>query len=49
MTVGANGGVVPKWFVADQLHFNEEGYKLLAEAARPYLPKYRLMGMLAAQ
>ena len=25
-------------FVADQLHFNAEGYKLLAERVRPYLP-----------
>src|SRR5205809_1135157 len=25
-------------FVADQLHFNAEGYKLLAERVRPFLP-----------
>jgi lysophospholipase L1-like esterase len=25
-------------FIADQLHFNAEGYKLLAERVRPYLP-----------
>ena len=26
-------------FVADKLHFNEEGYKLLAERVRPLMPK----------
>jgi len=26
-------------FVADKLHFSPEGYKLLAEAVRPHLPK----------
>ena len=27
----------PELFVADKLHFNAHGYKLLAEAVRPYL------------
>jgi lysophospholipase L1-like esterase len=26
-------------FVEDKLHFNAEGYKLLAERVRPFLPK----------
>ena len=26
-------------FIADKLHFNEAGYKLLAERVRPVLPK----------
>jgi lysophospholipase L1-like esterase len=29
----------PELFVEDKLHFNAAGYKLLAEAIRPYLPK----------
>ncbi len=32
------GQVRPELFVADRLHFNAEGYKLLAERVRPYLP-----------
>ncbi len=28
----------PELFVADRLHFNPDGYKLLAERVRPYLP-----------
>jgi lysophospholipase L1-like esterase len=28
----------PDLFRADQLHFNDEGYKLLAERVRPFLP-----------
>jgi lysophospholipase L1-like esterase len=28
----------PELFAADKLHFNVEGYKLLAERVRPYLP-----------
>lgn len=39
LPLGADGKPRPELFVADQLHFNEEGYKLFAEAIRPYLPK----------
>ena len=39
ISLGADGQPRPELFVADRLHFNEEGYKLLAEAVRPYLPK----------
>lgn len=39
ISLGANGQPRPELFVADQLHFNEAGYKLLAETVRPYLPK----------
>jgi GDSL-like Lipase/Acylhydrolase family len=36
---GADGRPRPELFVADQLHFNAEGYKLLAERVRPVLSK----------
>ncbi len=39
ITLDAEGKVRPELFVADLLHFNEAGYKLMAEAVRPYLPK----------
>jgi len=39
MVLGADGKPRPELFVADNLHFNAEGYKLLAERVRPYLPK----------
>jgi len=39
MVLGADGKPRPELFVADQLHFNAEGYRLLAERVRPYLPK----------
>ncbi len=39
ITLGADGQPRPELFVEDRLHFNEAGYKLLAEAVRPYLPK----------
>ncbi len=39
ITLDAEGKVRPELFVADLLHFNEAGYKLLAEAVRPHLPK----------
>lgn len=39
ITLDADGKVRPELFVADQLHFNEAGYKLLAEKVRPHLPK----------
>ena len=32
------GRARPELFVADQLHFNADGYKLLAERVRPFLP-----------
>jgi lysophospholipase L1-like esterase len=35
----ANGKPRPEIFVADMQHFNAEGYKMLAERVRPYLPK----------
>jgi lysophospholipase L1-like esterase len=34
-----NGQPRPELFRNDKLHFNSEGYKLLAEKVRPYLPK----------
>lgn len=34
---GANGRPRPELFVADQLHFNAVGYKLLTERVRPVL------------
>jgi lysophospholipase L1-like esterase len=39
LTLDANGKVRPELFVADMLHFNEDGYKLLAAHVRPYVPK----------
>jgi len=39
MVLGADGKPRPELFVGDKLHFNVEGYKLLAERVRPYLPK----------
>jgi lysophospholipase L1-like esterase len=39
LPLGADGQPRPEVFVADKLHFNAEGYKLLAEAVRPCLPK----------
>jgi lysophospholipase L1-like esterase len=38
-TLGKDGKPRPELFVEDQLHFNAEGYKLLAERVRPYLPR----------
>jgi lysophospholipase L1-like esterase len=38
MTLGADGKPRPELFVEDQLHFNAEGYKQLAERVRPFLP-----------
>jgi lysophospholipase L1-like esterase len=37
MTLTAGGGARHELFVDDKLHFNAEGYKLLAERVRPYL------------
>jgi len=36
---GADGRPRPELFIADKLHFNEAGYKLLAERVRPFLGK----------
>jgi lysophospholipase L1-like esterase len=38
-TLGTDGKPRPELFVEDKLHFNAEGYKLLAERVRPYLPR----------
>lgn len=38
MTVGDDGKPRPDLFVADGLHLNAAGYKLLAERTRPFLP-----------
>ena len=35
LPLGADGQPRPELFVGDQLHFNAEGYKLLAERVRP--------------
>ncbi|MEY2880815.1 MAG: hypothetical protein RLZZ15_3195 [Verrucomicrobiota bacterium] len=39
ITLDAAGHVRPELFVADMLHFNEEGYKLLVAAVRPSVPR----------
>ena len=39
MTITPDGKAREELFIADQLHFNEAGYKLLAERVRPVLPK----------
>jgi len=39
LPLGTNGLPRPELFVADKLHFNAEGYKLLVERVRPFLPK----------
>lgn len=39
MSLGPDGQPRPELFVADKLHFNADGYKLLADLVRPYLPK----------
>jgi len=39
MVLGADGKPRAELFVEDKLHFNAEGYKLLAERVRPFLPK----------
>jgi lysophospholipase L1-like esterase len=36
--LGADGVPRPELFVEDRLHFNREGYRLLAERIRPHLP-----------
>jgi lysophospholipase L1-like esterase len=37
LTVDANGNPRKELYVADGLHFNAEGYKLLAERVRPFI------------
>jgi acetyl esterase/lipase/lysophospholipase L1-like esterase len=39
VSLDANGQPRPELFVSDRLHFNPEGYRLLAERVRPYLMK----------
>jgi lysophospholipase L1-like esterase len=39
IVLGTNGEPRAELFVGDKLHFNAEGYKLLVERVRPYLPK----------
>ena len=39
ISLGADGKPRPELFVADKLHFNAEGYKLLAARVRAYLAK----------
>jgi lysophospholipase L1-like esterase len=39
MSLDASGNVREELFVKDRLHLNEEGYKLLAERVRPFIPK----------
>ena len=39
LPLGADGQPRPELFVADKLHFNADGYKLLAERVRPVLAK----------
>jgi len=39
LPLGPDGQPRPELFVADKLHFSGEGYKLLAERVRPFLPK----------
>ena len=41
ISVTSDGQSRPELFVDDMLHFNAEGYKLLAERIRPYLPTSR--------
>ena len=38
MVLGSDGQPRPELFIADGLHFNAEGYKLLAERVRPFIP-----------
>ncbi len=39
LPLGSDGHPREELFVEDRLHFNAEGYKLLAERIRPFLPK----------
>ena len=44
MVLGADGKPRPELFVADQLHFNAAGYKLLAERVRPFVTESPMTG-----
>lgn len=39
MVLDQDGKPRPELFIPDKLHFNADGYKLLAERVRPFLPK----------
>jgi hypothetical protein len=39
LPLDASGRPRPELFMPDQLHFNAQGYKLLADRVRPFLPK----------
>lgn len=39
LSLGPDGKPRPELFRPDRLHFNAEGYKLLADKVRPYLPQ----------
>lgn len=39
MVLGPDGQPRPELFVADKLHFSDEGYKLLIEKVRPFLAR----------
>ena len=39
LPLGPDSQPRPELFVADKLHFNEAGYKLLVERVRPRLPQ----------
>src|SRR5688500_1252710 len=39
MTVTPDGQAREELFIKDKLHFNEAGYRLLAERVRPFMPK----------
>lgn len=39
LPLGSDGQPRPELFLADKLHFNAEGYKLLAECVRPFVEK----------
>jgi lysophospholipase L1-like esterase len=39
ISLSPDGTPRPELFAKDRLHFNAEGYKLLAQRVRPYLPK----------
>jgi lysophospholipase L1-like esterase len=39
LSLDANGNAREELFVKDRLHFNDEGYKLLIDRVRPFIPK----------
>jgi lysophospholipase L1-like esterase len=38
MVLGPDGIARHELYITDMLHFNAEGYKLLAEHVRPFMP-----------